>query len=312
MRIERLPPRRLDVKDLEVVLALAAERTTARAAAALALTQPAVSRALINIEGKLGVRLFQRTPRGLVATPEGERLVEGATRVLVQMRELERSVCEEPAPPARLRIVCSCYTAYHWLPSVLTSLRAVYPDLDVKLAVQHTGDPYEALVRGDVDVALLTTPGAPDDAVQERALFEDEVVFVVAASHPLAQKRVLAPRDVRNERLVTTQAPRAEVEWFMRRLFGRARPRVRADVLPLTEAVVDLARAKMGVAVLSEWVVAPYLGRGDLAVRRLSSGPLRRAWRIAWRKEVAPAAHRLFEALVSTAPRASLGGRALA
>jgi LysR family transcriptional regulator for metE and metH len=310
-RIDQLPAPRLDVKDLEVALALASEGTTARAAGTLALTQSAVSRALIAVEEKLGVRLFERTPRGLVATAEGARLVEGAAKLLCELRELERSVRERPAAPTRLRVVCSCYTAYHWLPSVLASLRAVYPDLDVKLAVDRTSDPFEALVRGDVDVALLTTPGAAEGTIEQRELFDDEVVFLVAPSHPLAQKRALAPRDIRAARIVTTEAPRGEVEWFMKRVFGRARPRLRSDVLPLSEAVIDLARAGMGVGVLSEWVVRPYLGRGDLIVKRLASGPLRRPWRIAWRKEVRPAARRLMEALERTTPRSSLGGRAL-
>jgi LysR family transcriptional regulator for metE and metH len=194
---------------------------------------------------------------------------------------------------------------------VLSSLRAVYPDLDVKLAVSHTSDPFEALVRGDVDVALLTTPGSPDRAIEECDLFEDEVVFLVAPSHPLAERRTLTSKDIKSARIVTTDAPRGEVEWFMKQVFGRARPRLRTDSLPLTEAVIDLVRAGMGVGILSEWVVSPYLGRGDLLVKRLASGPLRRPWRIAWRKEVRPAATRLRDALERTTPRSSLGGRAL-
>ncbi len=299
------------MKDLEVAHALARERTTAPAAGTLALTQPAVSRALLATEDKLGVRLFERTPHGLVATPEGTRLIEGASRLLCEFHELERSVRERPMPPMQLRIVCSCYTAYHWLPSVLANLRTVYPDLHLKLAVKHTAAPFDALARGEVDVALLTTPGKPDPEILERPLFEDEVVFLVSPSHPLAEKRVLAPKDIREARIVTTEAPREEIEWFMKRVFGRARPRLRTDVLPLTEAVIDLARASMGVAVLSEWVASPYVGRGDLLVKRLASGPLRRPWRIAWRKEVAPAAERLREALERTTPRPAIGGRAL-
>src|SRR5690349_19798241 len=109
------PSPRLDVRDLRVVLALASAGTTAQAASVLHLTQPAVSRALLAAEDKLGTRLFDRTPRGLVPTAAGQRLVTGATRLLVEMGDLEHLVRAPVAPPMRIRLVCECYTVYHWL-----------------------------------------------------------------------------------------------------------------------------------------------------------------------------------------------------
>lgn len=73
--------------------------------------------------------------------------------------------------------------------------------------------------------------------------------------------------------------------------------------LPLTEAIVHAARAGMGIAVLSEWMAKAYLGTGDLVVKRLATGPLRRPWRIAYRTEVEDAARRLTSTLVGAAPR---------
>jgi LysR family transcriptional regulator for metE and metH len=93
------------------------------------------------------------------------------------------------------------------------------------------------------------------------------------------------------------------VRWFNSRVFGRARPRLRFQVLPLTEAILDLARAGMGLAILSEWIASPHLAKGDLVMRRLTSGPLERPWRIAWRREIGDAAHRLLSAIQATAPK---------
>jgi LysR family transcriptional regulator for metE and metH len=91
-------------------------------------------------------------------------------------------------------------------------------------------------------------------------------------------------------------------------VFGRARPNLRFERVPLTEALLDLARAGMGVVVLSEWMAAPHLGRGDLVTRRLQKGPLRRPWRLAWRREIGDAGPRLLAALTASAPRARLVG----
>lgn len=147
---------KLDVRDLDVVLALASSGSTTKAAGKLHLTQSAVSRALAVAEGKLGARLFERTRDGLAPTLAGRRLVEGAAPILAQLADLERDVLGD-TQRARLRIVCECYTAYRWLPSALTALRTKLPRLDLVLAVEHTRTPAEALRDGSVDVALLTT-----------------------------------------------------------------------------------------------------------------------------------------------------------
>ncbi|WP_164018967.1 LysR family transcriptional regulator [Pyxidicoccus trucidator] len=297
------PTPRLDVRDLRVVLALASAGTTAQAATVLHLTQPAVSRALLAAEDKLGTRLFDRSPRGLVPTEAGQQLVSGATRLLVELGDLEHRVRAPRVPPLRLRLVCECYTAYHWLPSVLATLRRSLPGLELALAVEHTQAPVPALVAGELDVALVTTSPVPRSGFEERQIFSDEIVFVMSAAHPLASRKALSREDVRESTLLTGQTPQAEAHWFMTQVFGRERPRLRFERLPLTEAILDVARAGMGVAVLSEWIASPHLGRGDLVVKRLASGPLRRPWRMAWRREVGDAALRLLAALESTAPR---------
>jgi LysR family transcriptional regulator for metE and metH len=296
---------RLDVRDLQVVLAIAREGTTARASEVLHLTQPAVSRALASVENKLDVRLFDRGPRGLAPTAACERLVEGAPRVLAELVDLERRVVT-PVPPVRVRLVCQCYTAYHWLPSVLLGLKRGLPGLQVKLAVDHTADPVAALEAGDIDVALLTTGEPSHPRVAVAPLFEDEIVFVVSETHRLAKRRALTREDLAEETLVTSPTPAAEARWFMKHALGRKKMKLQFEIFPLTEAIVDVTRAGLGVAILSEWIAAPHIERGGLVVKRLASGPLRRPWRIAWRREHAAAAERLRAALASTVPSARL------
>lgn len=288
-----------------MALALAAAGTTARAAASLHLTQPAVSRALLAAESRVGAALFDRTPRGLVPTAAGRALLAEAPQILASLVDLERRLRAPVAPPTRLRVVCECHTAYHWLPSALVGLRAALPGVEVALALEHTMAPLAALREGEIDVALLTSdPG--DDRVEARSLFSDEVVFVVAATHPLAAREALSRRDLLAHTMVSTHAPKEESRWFVRKVFGRNKPLPRFELMPLTEAVVDLARAGLGVAVLSEWVVGPHLGRGDLSVKRLAKGELRRPWTLAWRPPVRDAALRLHAALAATVPRGCL------
>jgi LysR family transcriptional regulator for metE and metH len=292
------------VKDLKVALALASAGSTAKAAESLHLTQPAVSRALLSLEEKLGARIFERTPRGLTVTPAGERLLTGAARLLVELCDLERRVKDEP-PKTRVRLVCECYTAYHWLPSAITSLKSGLPHLTVDLAMEHSGDPSGALASNDVDVALLTT-SAPRGDVDQTDLFSDEIVFVMSRTHPLASRKTITRDDLKRATLLrSSRLPPGEAMWFMRAVFGRAKPRLTFEELPLTEAIVDVARAGRGVAALSEWIAGPHLQSGELVARRLNTGPLLRPWRLAWRKSHRDAALRLGKALAGTAPHPS-------
>ena len=97
----------------------------------------------------------------------------------------------------------------------------------------------------------------------------------------------------------------SNVELYSRNRLPQDLPHLAAAIaaLPVTEAILDVARAGMGIAALSEWIASPHLGKGDLVARRLASGPLRRPWRVAWRREVGDAALRLVSALESTVPR---------
>jgi LysR family transcriptional regulator for metE and metH len=290
------------VRDLEIVLALASAGSTAGAAKHLHLTQSAVSRALGLAEEKLGVRLFDRTARGLGPTSAGKKLIQGASPVLAQLVELEEHARGHDTA-LRLRLVCECYTAYRWLPSAIAALRRKLPGLEITLAVEHSNAPVEALRRDDIDVALLTTAKVPrGEELTERALFSDEVVCVVASSHPLAKKRTLSAADLRANPILTSNAPPGEQRWFLRSVFGRTNPKLEIMRLPLTEAIVDAARAGMGVAVMSEWIASGYLGGNDLVAKRFEK-PLRRPWRLACRRDASELAERLVASLEGAAPR---------
>lgn len=297
----------LETRDLELVLALARAGTTARAAAHLHVTQSAISRALANTEDRLGAPLFDRGARGLTPTAAGARLIAGAPAVLEHLRALEREVVAPEAPLTRLRLVSECYTAYRWVPSAMAHLRRWDPGLVVDVVVEHTHDPVAALVRGDIDIALLTTatlPRATNDAVPllERPLLADEVVFIVAADHPLARAKVLDVAHLSAYPIITSTAPPEEARWFAKSVFGRRRPKLEFIRLPLTEGIMDAARAGMGIAVVSEWMASGYVGVGGLVVKRLAAGPLRRPWRIAYHRGCAAAAQQLREVLASARP----------
>lgn len=306
----RIPRPSLEIRDLELVVAVAASGSTARASASLHLTQSAVSRGLLLAEERAGVKLFDRNARGLSPTPAGKRLIEGAGAVIAQLVDLEARVRDE-TPVTPLRLVCECYTAYRWLPSTLARLQRASDDLQVDLSVDHTQEPVAALVDGDIDVALLTTGALPSkqrSRFEERPLFSDEIVFIVSETHPLASRPSLDLKDLHAYPLITSsQTPDPERKWFMERAFGKKIPKFELAPVrfPLTEAIIDAARAGMGIAVLSEWIASPYLegGKSGLVAKRLRGRRIARPWRIAFRRELGDSALRLAAAIEHAPPK---------
>ncbi len=294
------PKPRLDVRDLELVLALAETGTTVRAASRIHLTQSAVSRGLLAVEDKLGVPLFTRAAKGLTPTPAGAELIAGAGAVLAQLVELEQRT-RTPHATVRVRLVCQCYTAYRWLPSAIANLKRSMANLEIDLAFEHTGEPVGALQAGKIEIAFLTT-GRVRAPVREAPLFADEIVFVVAADHPLAGRAALTADDLRSYPLIgSSSTPEPEIRWFSHAVFGKRMPSLERLKFPLTEATIDAARAGMGVAVLSEWIAKPYLD-GTIVAKRMRK-PLLRPWRIAFRPDFAEPARQLAVAIGGLAPR---------
>ncbi len=298
------PVSRLDAHDLKLVVALAHAGSTASAALVLNLSQPAVSRALLGLEARLGTLLFDRTPQGLQTTRSGQTLLDGAPPLLAELLALETRVTKPLSERTQAKMVCECYTAYHWLPTTLRSLRESLPELDIVLAIEHTVDPLAALEEGRIDMALVTDAVLPRRTrISSAPLFGDEVVFVISSKSPLAAKKTLSREDLRSVTLLTSHLPTPSMTWFNSAVSGRGDRPLKFQLLPLTEAMLDFARAGMGIAVMSEWLAGPHLRSGELVARRLDSGPLRRPWRILWRSEYGDAARQLIDILGGSVPR---------
>jgi LysR family transcriptional regulator, regulator for metE and metH len=267
------PP--LETRHLVLVQTIAEERSVTRAAARLHVSQPALSHALADVEERVGAALFTRS-RGMTPTAAGERVLVVARRVLEDLAELRRSFAGKPAA-VPVRVSTGCYTAYPWLPPVLAELAAEGAGVELRIVLEATRTPLPALAAGTIDLAI-TADLRTRKGLHVTHLFDDELVAVLATSHPLARKKYLTPRDFAAVRLLVYDAPLAGLDVWRRFLKpARVRPREVAQV-PITEAIVELARAGQGVGVLARWAVAHYATRGELVTRKLGGAGLPRVW----------------------------------
>jgi LysR family transcriptional regulator for metE and metH len=283
----------LEVRHLQLVRAIAEEGSVTRAGLRLHLTQSALSHQLRDVEGRLGSRLFDRIGKRMVLTLAGQRLLETARTVLAEMARAEEAVRGDAARErAVLRLTTQCNTVYHWLPSRLRLFQGSYPEVELQVVAGATEDPIPSLLEGGIDLAIVHRP-VRDRRLAVRPLFRDEMVVVMAPGHRLARSAFVAPADLAREHLILYSIPREANLVFREVLIPAGVTPARVTHIQLTEAIVEMAKAGLGLSVLARWSVAPQLERGELLARPLTSRGRFRQWSAAYRKKPAPPRHLL-------------------
>ena len=261
----------LEVRHLRLVSEVAAHGSVTRAAERLHLTQSAISHQLRDIESRLGTALFYRMGKRMVVTPAGERVLRSASSILDDLRRAEediRQIAREGT--GILRLCTQCNTGYHWLPPLLKTFAARYPQVEVQIAVEATTRPIEALLEGKLDLAVVTHE-IDDKRVHTRPLFRDELVLVVNPEHRLAGRRHVPITELATEHLLIYSSSRHD-SFVLRRVLDPAGVEpARVSHLMLTEAILEMVKANLGVTIIAKWSVLPAIQSG--AVRAISLGP---------------------------------------
>jgi LysR family transcriptional regulator for metE and metH len=278
----------LESPHLRVVAEVARTESVTRAADHLHVTQSAVSHQLRDIEHKLGTALFVRSGRRMVPTPAGRLIASAAHDVLAAIGRVEAQV-EQVARHAagELRVCTHCYTGYSWLPSLVAELGRRYPGFTLQIAPEYTVDPIAALLDAELDLAIMNEEIA-DPRLRHRELFDDEHVAVVPASHRWAARPFVTPEEIAGEPLYLYSRS-IEHSFLMRHVFRPLglTPR-RVTYLQLSEGILAMVRAGMGVTVLPRWSLTSALSAGDISAVRISAGGVFRKWYAVTLADVVP------------------------
>jgi LysR family hydrogen peroxide-inducible transcriptional activator len=167
------------LRQLKYLISLADEGHFGRAAAAVNVSQPALSVQIRDLEARLGVRLVERRARRVALTPAGREVLRRARRVEAEVRELQDAARRERGLGGRLRLGVIPTVAPYLLPVALPLLRGRNIALDLGVREAQTQTLVDELAAGELDAVLLALPApAPDLAVTP--LFEDR--FLLAGS----------------------------------------------------------------------------------------------------------------------------------
>ncbi len=283
---------------LRYFIAVAERLHFGRAAAALHISQPPLSRAIRALEAGLGVALFARTRRRVELTPEGARLLEEARRTLSQ---LERTVLDlrgiATGEQGRLRIGFVSLADFGILPGLLKAYKAARPGVNLALREMLSPDQAAALAAGELDLGLLLPPVAEASGLEHLVVQRERFVAALPAQHRLARERGrLAVSALAGESFV--MVPREIAPGLYDIVAGLA---ARAGI-PLNVAqeaiqmqtVVSLVSSGLGAAIVPASLAN--LGRRGVVYRPLADRhPALELW-LAWRPGALTGAGREFVA----------------
>lgn len=267
----------LETRHLKLIVAVSEEKSVTRAGERLHLTQSALSHQLRDIEERLGTPLFSRLNKRMILTQSGERLLQSARQVLDELKRAEDDIAQIAAGDhGSLRISTECYTCYHWLPEMMKEFNRKFPKVEVKILLEATHRPIPALLNGKLDFAIVSD-FVRDKRLIYKPLFRDEVVVIMAPHHPLAARAFITAKDFADQTLFSYSPP-AESTLYNKVLLPAGVKPARFSEVQLTEAIIEMVKAGLGVSALARWAVAGQIESGKLAARPLTRKGFHRQW----------------------------------
>ncbi len=192
----------ISFRQLRYFDALARTLHFSRAAEQCAVTQPALSMQIQELEKELGTVLIERTRTGAKLTPEGEEVARRVSLILASVRDLTdygRHSGRILTGSLRLGVIPTI--APYALPELLPKLRSAYPDLDLHLREAQTQYLLADLAGGRLDAVLLSLP-INEPEIETLELFDDSFVLAMPSSRPIPAKALATPKLFENERLL--------------------------------------------------------------------------------------------------------------
>lgn len=258
----------LNLRQLEIFREVIRCQTTVGAAQALAISQPAVSNAIRQIESQLGIPLFDRVGNRLVPTAEAQEVMRGSEPIFSLYRAFSQKLKDlRDTRTGSLRLLSTPALANALVPRALKSFLATRPDMHVFFDVRRTPGVVEGVETGFVDLGFSLSP-QPRSGIEATPICSGQMVCVCPPDHPLADRSEVSAEDLAAWPLIGFE-PGSPLGLALSRSFWT--PALQQRVMVETRysgTACLLAESGVGVAVVDSFAVVG--GRYDLVFRPLT------------------------------------------
>lgn len=243
------------LRELEVFQAIVETGTATNAARRLGLSQPAVSRAVAQLEAQLAKPLFERSGGRLLPTAHALAIAAEVGPLFVALERITQAAQERPSGhEGELTIAASPTIAHRFLPPFVASFAKAHPRLDLRFEIVSSDVLVTSVAEGRFDVAL-TDNAVHHQGVQSELLLETSAICVMPAQHRLAGRLEVTPEDLDGEPFVALtrrHSGRAAVD----RIFDQAgvRPKIAIEAATVVSAL-EFVRHGLGIAILNPMAI---------------------------------------------------------
>jgi DNA-binding transcriptional LysR family regulator len=254
----------IDLNALTALQAVDAHGSVIAAAEALGFTPSAISQQVKRLERQTNVALLERVGRGVMLTREGRHLVDEGSRLLADLETIESGLHQQAGTVAgHLRITAFSTAMRGLVAPRVRDLRLAHPALTLSLTEREPWDTIDVVASGQADVGVAHSwgdvPLAIPDHLTTTALADDVADVIVHASHPLARRARVTPRDLVDVGWIATPEGTICREWLSRMYQGTGRQPLIAHEAMEFQSHLALVQAGLGIALV------PRLGREELA-----------------------------------------------
>ncbi len=273
----------MDINQLEVVVAVARDKSFSRAAESLHRTQPAVSQAIRRLEAELGEPLFDRSSKDGTLTAAGMVLFEFAQQML-NLRQHAHSALRELKDLQRGKLTLSAneYTVMYLLP-LLPVFRALHPQIKIEVKRSLASRIASEVLGRETELGIVSFK-PNDPTVAALPVLMDELALIVAPAHPLAGKATVSVRELGAESFIAHNVPSPYREKVVSTFQKYKTPLNISMELPTLEAIKRFVENGMGVALVPRLTAQAEIARGQLVALSVREMKLERRLHLIYRK----------------------------
>lgn len=255
-------PVRLDL--YKIFCEVAKCESFSKAAKVLFMTQPAVSQAIMQLEEELGMRLFTRTPKGVILTNEGQILFEYANSAMNLISVGEKKVQESKnLMVGELKIGVGDTISRYFLLPYLEKFHNGYPNIKLKVVNRTTLELCTLLKSGEVDIAICNLP-IRDSSLEVKELMEIHDVFVYGGKYKKDLSKYLTLEEIAKFPLILLE-PKSNSRQYVEKYILSKGIRIKPEIeLGSHELLLEFAKINLGISCVIREFSQEYLQAGVL------------------------------------------------
>jgi len=266
----------MDLRQLEIIRAIAETGSFTAAGEKLHVSQSAISRQILLLEDELGEPVFHRIGRRIRITPAGESLLQLSNRVFQDLEETVSAISDkQESLRGTMRLVGGMTVCLYVFPALLAEVRRVHPFLDLKITVGSAERCIAMLRSGVGDLGLITLPVEATDLVSVPVL-QEELLLITYPTHPLARKKSVTPSDLNRESFIlfeTGSITRRIVDQFF--MHERIEPQIVMETENV-EIIKAMVRHGLGISIIPWQAAAADVKTQELFCTRIAGQSLQR------------------------------------